>query len=86
MFRLVIDFCRIGIFIAQNITSKLNGHALHTQTDTERRDTLFACIAQSGQFSLNASRAEAGSHYDTIALPQYAIGIFCLKSFALHKR
>ncbi len=38
-----INFGTVGICITQNISGKFNDHTLHSHTDTESWDIIFAC-------------------------------------------
>ena len=63
--RALLHLARMRIGQAQNIACELYDGALHTQTYSEERDLVLACITHGLDLALDAAVAEARSHHDT---------------------
>ena len=52
-------FCTIRIFVAEDVTGKLDDHHLHTQTNAEGGDVVSTSVFRSYNFSFYATLSEA---------------------------
>src|SRR5277367_2677361 len=61
-----VELARIRLRQPDDIAGKLNTSGLHSQTDSEVRNSILAGVTNCNQHSLDAALAEAAGHQDSV--------------------
>ena len=76
VFCIRIYFGAVRIGITQHITGKLDGHGLHSHTNTQTRNIFLAGILQCRKFTFHSTLSESRSNNNAIYLLQLFLNIF----------
>src|SRR5262249_28122111 len=66
MGRPFVELCAIGAGQASDIPCKLNCRALHTETESQKRNLAFASVPDGGNFAFNSPRSEPAWNQDPV--------------------
>ena len=75
--RVRIKLDRVGILISEDIAGILDDGELHSQTDPQIRDIVFAGITDRFDFTLDTAIPEAAGNVNRIAVAQERFGTLC---------
>ena len=67
MLCLVIEFCRMGVCHAADVTRKLDDGALHAEAQSEERNRVLTRVLHGANLALDAAVAEAARHKYSLA-------------------
>ncbi len=84
MFRLGVEFGRVSILPAENVSRVFDDAALHSETYSQKRDFVFAGIFYRDALSVHAACAEAAGDKDAVSLFEkfrIFLKILCLDAF-----
>src|SRR5258708_5146264 len=86
-----IEFAGVGLCQATDVARVFNARGLHSQTDAEIRDLLFARIADRNQHAFDPALAKAAGHQDSVKAVELdfllqLMAFFSLQSLGFHPR
>ena len=76
-------FCTIRIFVAEDVTGKLDDHHLHTQTNAEGGDVVSASVFDCDNLTLDATLSETRTDNDTSHHVEFLHDVLSSNLFAI---
>ena len=73
---LFVHLAAVGIGITQYIAGKFDGHALHTQTDTEGRHVVCTAIFDGDELTFDTALAESRTDDNSVHVFQLFFNVF----------
>ena len=62
----LVKFGTVGVFQPGDVTRELDDHTLHSETQAEKRDVVFAGVSDGDDHSLNPAHAESARNQNTV--------------------